>query len=491
MLAALGIPVRHSMRDLESGLLEAIPASARRILVLGDDLLRHRPLWLMRNPLALIEVDPAAVGQTVEAAILSLDEAGEDPAAIVSKAASSLAPGGTLALFAAAYERTAVISSISALLAESGLAVDRLIGGRAPGAHGVLKFQRSAGAARQLRILGNPFSFDPAPMRQSIVRVRLREPLEQLNSFPGVRCEVGTKHAVPAVADRDAANILIFQRFLFDDPAAVMRSTSGQGYITIAEFDDEPGRFQRFAADKIIDNLVRHHAIQTSSPDLAQLLRRFHPEVGVFGNHLPRIRPFSPREPGQTIQILFAAVNREAGWREIVQAYRTMVAAYGDRIRTVVVGDQGFFDELQPLNSSFRPMLPYPDYLAELDRSDIALLPLSNSTFDRRKTDLKFIECAEAGTAILASNILYAATVRPGKTGFLYRTVDEFKRHLRTLIEDAAGRRTLAEAAHRYVCEQRALANHVRRQYEWYLSLVERRDALEQAIRERVARLPA
>lgn len=479
------------MDDLDRDLLEAIPAPARRIRVIGEDLVRHRSLWERRNPLAVLETElPPVAGATSEAAILSLDTLGGDAAAAIAQTIDGLAPDGTLTLYAAAYDKATSIPALSALLAERGLVVDRLFGGRVPEAPGLLRFQLRDGPVKQLRILGNPFSFDPAPMRQSIVRVRLREPLEQLNSFPGVRCEVGTKHAVPAVTDRDAANILIFQRFLFDDPAAVMRSTSGQGYITIAEFDDEPGRFQRFAADKVIDNLVRHHAIQTSSPDLAQLLRKFHPEVGVFGNHLPRIRPFSPREPGQTIQILFAAVNREAGWREIVQAYRTMVAASGDRIRTVVVGDQCFFDELQPLNSSFRPMLPYPDYLAELDRSDIALLPLSNSTFDRRKTDLKFIECAEAGTVVLASNILYAATVRPGKTGFLYRTVDEFKRHLRTLIEDASGRRTLAEAAHRYVCEQRALANHVRRQYEWYLSLVERRAALEQAIRERVARLP-
>lgn len=478
------------MSDLNAGLLEAVPAPARRILVIGADLLRHRPLWEMRNPLAGIEVDPAAAGQSVEAAILSLDDAGDDPAAVVSQVASCLAPGGTMALFTAAYDKAAAIPKLTALLAERGLPVDRMIGGQAPGAAGILRFQRGPGPAQQLRILGNPFNYDPEPMRQSVVRVRLREPLEQLNSLPGVRCRVGTRHAVPPVDEPEAANFLIFQRFFFSDPAAVMRATGGQNYITVAEVDDEPGRISRASIDHIRNNLTRHHAIQTSSPELAEQLRQFNPEVGVFGNHLPRIRPFRPKTPGPSVRIILAAVNRESGWQEIVQAYRTMVAAYGDRVTTIVVGDQKFFDALQPLNSQFRPTLPYPDYLTELESSDIALLPLSNSTFDRRKTDLKFIECAEAGTVVLASNILYAATVRPGKTGFLYRTVDEFKRHLRTLIEDATGRRALAQAAHRYVCEQRALANHVRRQYEWYLSLVERRAALEQATRERVARLP-
>ena len=92
----------------------------------------------------------------------------------------------------------------------------------------------------------------------------------------------------------------------------------------------------------------------------------------------------------------------------------------------------------------------------------------------------------QRSSVVLASNVLYAASVRAGKTGMLYRNADEFRRHLRTLIDEPARRHALAEAAHRYVREQRALANHVRRQHEWYLSLVERREALEQAIRERV-----
>jgi hypothetical protein len=234
------------MNDLDSALLEAIPADARRILVLGDDLLRHRPLWQRRNPLALIATEPAENGPKLDAAILSLEGTSGDPIELVSRAASCLAPGGTLALFAAAYDTEAAIPALCARLAERGLVVDRLIGGTATGAPGILRFQLGPGPAKQIRILGNPFNYDPDPMRQSVVRVRLREPFEQLNSIPGMRCRVGTKHAIPPVDEPEAANILIFQRFLFDDPAAVMRATSGQGYITIAEFDDEPGRFRQW-----------------------------------------------------------------------------------------------------------------------------------------------------------------------------------------------------------------------------------------------------
>ena len=473
------------MSDLDRDLLEAIPAYARRILVIGPDLLKHRGLWELRNPLARLEAGLPAGSEKTEAMLLSVDALGSDTAPAIVQAVEHLAPGGTLALFAASYDGATALATATGLLRERGLVTERLIGGTA-GGHGILRFQRRDGAVPELRIRANPFAFDADPMRQSVVRVRLREPLEQLNSIPGVRCQVGTKHAIPPVTEPDAANILIFQRFLFDGPAAVMRATRGQRYITIAELDDEPGRFIKTTPEHTRNTLARHHAVQTSSAELADFIRQFNPEVGVFGNHLPRIRPFTPKPPGEAVRILFAAVNRESGWREIIQAYRAAVAGLGDRVTTIVVGDRKFFDELQPLNSEFHPTLPYPDYVAELERSDIALLPLANTSFDRKKTDLKFIECAEAGTVVLASNVLYAASVRPGKTGMLYRNADEFRRHLRTLIDEPARRQALAEAAHRYVREQRALANHVRRQYEWYLSLVERRDALEQAIRERV-----
>ena len=473
------------MSDLDRDLLEAIPAYARQLLVVGPDLLRHRELWEQRNPLAKLATEVPANGEKLEAILLSLDSIGSDAASTILHCAAHLAPGGTLALFGDAWGKAAT-PGLAELLHGQGLVPERLIGGATADGHGILRFQRRDAPVRELRILANPFAFDADPMRQSVVRVRLREPMEQLSSIPGVRCQVGTKHSIQPVTEPDAANILIFQRFLFDDPATVRRATRGQRYITIAELDDEPGRFIKTTPEYTRNTLARHHAVQTSSAELADYVRQFNPEVAVFGNHLTRIRPYAPKTSSDSVRILFAAVNRESGWREIIEAYRAIVAGHGERIKTIVVGDQKFFDELQPLNSEFHPTMPYPDYVAELERSDIALLPLANTSFDRKKTDLKFIECAEAGSAVLASNVLYAASIRPGKTGMLYRNADEFRRHLRTLIDEPAKRRGLAEAAHRYVREQRALANHIRRQHEWYLSLVERRDALEQAICDRV-----
>ncbi len=78
---------------------------------------------------------------------------------------------------------------------------------------------------------------------------------------------------------------------------------------------------------------------------------------------------------------------------------------------------------------------------------------------------------------------------QPGDTGFLYHQADEFRRHLRRLIDDAPTREKMAAKAHRHVSQKRALAHHVQRRYERYLSLVERRAELERLARERLSRL--
>ena len=480
------------MGDLEKSLLEAVPADARRLLIVGKDVLAHRALWEMRNPLATIDSPTGPwtrplqqeKGTKADAALLSLDALGDDAAAAAMRVVNGLAPTATLALFAASPGADAALATLAAQLQERGLRVERRIDAGA--AHRLWRFQSAAAEMPPIRVQGDPFKLGERPIDQSMVRVRLREPFEQLNSLPGIRCEVGQEGELPAIPDAEGAKILLIQRKFFDEPEAVLGMIRSNGFLTILELDDMFLESERIPFALYKKNLASFHALQTSTPFLAKFLRQFHPEVGIVNNHLARIRPLQPRPPASTVRIVFAGLNRHAGWGEIVDAYREVVLRHGERVRTVVVGDREFPQKLLPAKSISMPTLAYSDYVAELEKADIALLPLADNDFDRAKTDLKFLECAEAGAVVLASHVVYGETVKAGKTGFLYRNADEFKRHLESLIVESANRAKMARQAHRYVSEHRALANHVRHQYEWYRSLVERRDALEQARRERV-----
>jgi glycosyltransferase involved in cell wall biosynthesis len=105
------------------------------------------------------------------------------------------------------------------------------------------------------------------------------------------------------------------------------------------------------------------------------------------------------------------------------------------------------------------------------------------------KSDLKFLECAGNGVAVLASPTVYEASIQEGKTGLLYRSPTEFEEKLRALLDDAALRRRLAAAAYAWVKENRLLCRHYRQRYEWYMEMLDRLPLLNKELGQRVPEL--
>ena len=158
-----------------------------------------------------------------------------------------------------------------------------------------------------------------------------------------------------------------------------------------------------------------------------------------------------------------------------------------------MVSDYAFYQQLRTEHKSYvggtqdgSVVAPYERYVEELHSSDIALLPLNDTEFNRAKSDLKFIEAAGNGAAVHAAPTVYAATVRDGETGLIYHSPKEFAQKLDLLIRRADLRRRLAENAYRYVAEQRLLAGHLDDYILAYRELFDRREELE---RERLRRI--
>jgi hypothetical protein len=116
----------------------------------------------------------------------------------------------------------------------------------------------------------------------------------------------------------------------------------------------------------------------------------------------------------------------------------------------------------------------------------VALLPLSDTPFNRCKSDLKFLEAAGHSVAALASPTVYEGSIEPGRTGILCRTAGEFGSSLQRLIDDAPLRQSLGKAARQWVAQHRLLADHYTKRAAWYRQLAARRDELEAARRRRL-----
>ena len=138
---------------------------------------------------------------------------------------------------------------------------------------------------------------------------------------------------------------------------------------------------------------------------------------------------------------------------------------------------------------SFEPFCNYDRYQEILHGCDIALLPLEPTRFNEMKSDLKFLECAAHGVAVLASPTVYAQTIQEGETGLIYRDPVDFEEKLRGLLEDDKLRRGLTLKAYDWVKANRMLSQHYRERAQWYRAMHKALPQLQADLRERVPEL--
>jgi len=270
---------------------------------------------------------------------------------------------------------------------------------------------------------------------------------------------------------------------------AVINRLIDKGWLVVTEFDDHPD-FMRGLNNPALVSFRGVHAVQTTTPELARLLRQRNPELALFPNALmalPEIRNFTdPR----VLTVFFGALNREPDWRDLIGPINAVAARAGDRLRFRVVHDEGFFHALESPHKTFTPLCDYDTYLDLLGTSEISLMPLDDTPFNRAKSDLKFIEAGACRVAALASSVVYRDSIAHGETGLIFNNPDEFHREfLRlTAIPDLA--LELGGNARRMVRQHRMLADQVVPRIAWYRDLWERRATLTDALRERIDGLP-
>lgn len=314
--------------------------------------------------------------------------------------------------------------------------------------------------------------------------VRIHQPHSFLATIPGVRIRSQDKNAtLESGGPAGDGKIFIWQR-VFPTDAAQQQQLLRYGYLTVAEMDDDPRHWPQHEATNFFA-FRSVHAVQVSTEPLADFIKPYNPNVTVFPNQLASLPP--PRAYGEgPVGIFFGAINRENDWRPILPELNAILAKNRGRVTVKVVHDRRFFDALETADKEFTPFCPFPRYERLLRSCDIALLPLEPTAFNAMKSDLKFLECAGHGVVALASPTVYAASVRDGETGFIYRTPGEFAAKLAELIADGGLRRKIAGRAYAWVAENRLLARHYRQRYDWYLSLLGRLPELNESLERRV-----
>ena len=259
-----------------------------------------------------------------------------------------------------------------------------------------------------------------------------------------------------------------------------------KGILFISEMDDHPSLWEDDYKKSAWINFRAVHAIQTSTPYLADYLSQYNPHVTVFANQLRRLPPprdfddeYAQKKP---VTIFFGALNRDGDFIELLPILNRFAKQYGDKIEFKILARKNLFDALETENKTFvgdvknyeGQFVPFDVYEAAIRSSDIALLPLRDNEFNRSKSDLKFIECAGNGTVVLASPVVDSKTIEEGRTGFFYRDDREFVTKLNLLVKNKNLRRMVAESAYAYVKRERLMSQHYQERLEWYRELLSR-----------------
>jgi hypothetical protein len=260
-----------------------------------------------------------------------------------------------------------------------------------------------------------------------------------------------------------------------------------RGYLIILEMDDDPLHWKSMFEKDDYLALRSCHGIQTSTEPLAEFFRQYNPQVAVFPNQITELSPLRDFSRQGPARLFFGAVNREADWPELIPGLNACLSRTAHQV--TVVHDRCFFDALTTENKTFVPFCPYPQYQQLLAQSDLALLPLADTRFNRMKSDLKFLECAANGVVALASPIVYADTIQEGKTGLIYQSPQEFGQKLELLLSDHSQRQQIATEAYSWVKENRLLCRHYQTRLAWYQALRGNYEKLTAEIYARMGRI--
>jgi SAM-dependent methyltransferase len=322
-----------------------------------------------------------------------------------------------------------------------------------------------------------------------VSEVRVGEPMHALKADPSLVTRVIATAEDPPL-DIEGPRIFIFHRPLLAGEPGLERVKAllSRGWVIVCEFDDHPDYIPVLQRPDI-QNFRAVHAIQTTTEPLASVLRRHNPEVVVFENAIARLPTVTNFANKDYLTLMIAGLNREDEWPPYIDAINAVSERVGSSLHFEVVSDRALFNRLKTKHKRFSPLCNYGTYHELLEKSEISFMPLSDTPFNRCKSDLKFIEAAACRVVGLASDVVYGSRIDDGRTGMVFRTTEELEDRLWQLVSDPATARSIGDAGRQYVRDHRMLTHQLSRRAAWYHSLWERRDTLNQSLLARVPEL--
>ncbi|WP_169542927.1 glycosyltransferase family protein [Sneathiella aquimaris] len=316
--------------------------------------------------------------------------------------------------------------------------------------------------------------------------VRINEPLRAMASLPGVTCHASRQVVLkPQPANVDKI-ILLHRPILKIEPAlAEIQKMREAGYLIITEFDDYPSLWPEIEKNGYL-SFRGVHAVQTTTPELAKYFREFNPTVKIFANQLDRLPSEHQKSSEAPVRLFFGAINRGDDWRPIMPSLNKALSEAKASYWVDVVMDREFYEALETDQKTFTPLCHYDLYKSHLRQADIVLIPLQDTTFNRMKSDLKFVEAAGHGAVPIASAVVYPACDPEGEFSIICHQDEAFGEAVAELLNNTEKRQRLQKNGVQYVRKNRLLSLHLTERENWYRGLLKDIEKLDDALAERL-----
>lgn len=321
-----------------------------------------------------------------------------------------------------------------------------------------------------------------------VTEARIDYPMSALKSLPQARA-IWSSQGLQIPRDWPAGILVLHRQFMTD--SALNQTVEGlisRGWAVVAEIDDDPHHWPAYVNSNF-HAFRAAHAVTVSTSPLAAIMRQWNPHVQVFPNaiaELPQVNPECPKSDKP--RIFFGALNRQNDWAPIQQGLVEAARALKHCAHWVVVHDRAFFDALPPeASKEFHAMQPAAAYMELLAGCDISLLPLSDTPFNRMKSDLKLIESCASGVVPICSSVVYAVEPEHKGIALFANDATEWTQALIKLCSDPDLLAARRQAGLEYVMSKRMHAHQVQQRLAFYQQVAQNFTDLEQQRQRRLA----
>lgn len=321
-----------------------------------------------------------------------------------------------------------------------------------------------------------------------VTKARIDYPLQALSTIPGV--DVLYRDDVSSFLLHDEPGVFVFHRQFIDTPQsqAFLEQLVRKGWVVISEIDDDPCYWQEYV-DSDFYAFRAVHGVTCSTETLANKLSKWNENVYVFDNAILKLPNVSGNTPKNlnSLKIFFGAINREDDWRSIKNSLYQAFKVLKNKIEIVVVHDRSVYDDIPRFCAkTYYDTLPHDIYMQKLGECDIALLPLNDTSFNRNKSDLKFIECCAAETVPICSRVVYGDVDVHKAIGIFPETDQEWGPSLISLCHDFDAIKKRKKIGREYVQSKRMYHSQIIERARTYQTLVASKHVLEQQRQKRL-----